>query len=103
MYENETRAQRALLVSVDTGEYDAESSLNELEELCRTAGADPALTVMPPVPYAAASSPATHVSMYTSQPPSERGAMGGLPWASTVSFRGKKGRVTLCVPLPVPV
>ena len=46
MYENETRPQRALLVSVDTGEYDAESSLNELEELCRTAGADPALTVM---------------------------------------------------------
>lgn len=46
MYENETKPQRALLVSVDTGEYDAESSLNELEELCRTAGAEPALTVV---------------------------------------------------------
>ena len=31
---------------MDTGEYDAESSLNELEELCRTAGAEPALTVV---------------------------------------------------------
>ena len=27
MYENETRPQRALLVSLDTGEYDAEVSL----------------------------------------------------------------------------
>ncbi len=45
MYENETKLQRALLVSLDTGEYDAESSLRELEELTRTAGAEPALTL----------------------------------------------------------
>lgn len=45
MYENETKPQRALLVSLDTGEYDAESSLRELEELTRTAGAEPALTM----------------------------------------------------------
>ena len=32
MYENEARPQRALLVSLDTGEYDAEASLAELEE-----------------------------------------------------------------------
>ncbi len=32
--------ERALLVSVDTGEFDAEISLNELEELADTAGAD---------------------------------------------------------------
>ena len=45
MYENETKPQRALLVSLDTGEYDEESSLRELEELTRTAGAEPALTL----------------------------------------------------------
>ena len=33
LYENETRPQRALLVSLDTGEYDVESSVAELEEL----------------------------------------------------------------------
>ncbi len=32
--------ERALLVSVDTGEFDAEISLDELEELADTAGAD---------------------------------------------------------------
>ena len=45
MYENETRPQRALLVSLDTGEYDAEVSLGELEELAHTAGAEPVLTL----------------------------------------------------------
>ena len=45
MYENETRPQRALLVSLDTGEFDAAASLLELEELARTAGAQPALTL----------------------------------------------------------
>lgn len=34
------RRERALLVSVDTGEFDAERSLDELEELADTAGAD---------------------------------------------------------------
>ncbi len=40
--ENETpnERERALLVSVDTGEFDAEISLDELEELADTAGAD---------------------------------------------------------------
>lgn len=45
LYENETRPQRALLVSLDTGEFDAQASLRELEELSRTAGADPVLTL----------------------------------------------------------
>ena len=45
MYENETRPQRALLVSLDTGEYDAEVSLGELKELAHTAGAEPVLTL----------------------------------------------------------
>ena len=45
MFENEICPQRAMLVSLDTGEYDAEVSLAELEELTRTAGAEPALTL----------------------------------------------------------
>ena len=45
MFENEIRPQRAMLVALDTGEYDAEASLAELEELTRTAGADPVLTL----------------------------------------------------------
>ena len=32
--------ETAILAAVDTGEYDADSSLNELEELARTAGAE---------------------------------------------------------------
>ncbi|MDD2955580.1 MAG: GTPase HflX [Oscillospiraceae bacterium] len=39
MFENEERQQTALLVAVDTGEYDVESSLDELAELAATAGA----------------------------------------------------------------
>lgn len=39
-YENSQAPQRAVLVAVDTGEYDVEQSLDELEELARTAGAD---------------------------------------------------------------
>lgn len=35
----EERPERAILVSVDTGEFDIESSLQELRELARTAGA----------------------------------------------------------------
>ncbi len=38
--ETENERERALLVSVDTGEFDAEISLDELEELADTAGAD---------------------------------------------------------------
>lgn len=40
MYENEIKQEVALLVSVDTGEFDAEVSINELEELAHTAGAE---------------------------------------------------------------
>lgn len=38
MYDNTEKLPRAILVAVDTGEYDAETSLLELEELARTAG-----------------------------------------------------------------
>lgn len=40
MYENEIKKEVALLVSVDTGEFDAEVSIDELEELVYTAGAE---------------------------------------------------------------
>lgn len=38
--ENKIEPERAVLVSVDTGEFDVDSSLAELSELARTAGAD---------------------------------------------------------------
>lgn len=41
MFENEEKQQRTILVSLDTGEYDAEASLAELEELTKSAGALP--------------------------------------------------------------
>ncbi|MBR2714596.1 MAG: GTPase HflX [Ruminococcus sp.] len=41
----EIKPTRALLVSVDTGEYDARSSLDELFELAKSAGADPVLSI----------------------------------------------------------
>lgn len=41
MHENEVTAERALLVSVYTGEFDAEASMAELYELVRSAGAEP--------------------------------------------------------------
>ncbi|MDR1630471.1 MAG: GTPase HflX [Oscillospiraceae bacterium] len=40
MHENKQSPELALLVSVDTGDYDAERSLAELEELAKTAGAE---------------------------------------------------------------
>ena len=40
MYENKKEKEKALLVSVDTGEFDAEVSIDELEELAHTAGAE---------------------------------------------------------------
>lgn len=54
-YENEERPQRALLCGVDTGEYDMDSSMEELAELARSAGAEPAffLTQKRPAPDAA--------------------------------------------------
>lgn len=39
MYENEEQVERAVLVCVDTGEFDAERSLDELQELAASAGA----------------------------------------------------------------
>ena len=42
---NEEKITRALHVSVDTGEYDAQASLDELFELVKSAGADPVLSV----------------------------------------------------------
>lgn len=46
MFENEEKPQRALLVSLDTGEYDAEASLAELFELTESAGAQPAFSLV---------------------------------------------------------
>ncbi len=46
LYENETRIQRALMVGIDTGEYDAEASMSELYELVSSAGAEPVASVM---------------------------------------------------------
>ena len=39
-YENKIEQERAVLVSVDTGEFDVDSSLVELTELAKTAGAE---------------------------------------------------------------
>lgn len=39
-YENNQNPERAVLLGVDTGEYDCEVSLTELEELSKTAGAE---------------------------------------------------------------
>ena len=44
MYDNTEKLPRAILVGVDTGEYNAEISLLELEELARTAGVEVAAT-----------------------------------------------------------
>lgn len=41
----EVKPTRALLVSVDTGDFDAQSSLSELFELAESAGADPILSI----------------------------------------------------------
>ena len=38
--ENKEKSERAVFCSVDTGRFDAEVSIDELEELCRTAGAE---------------------------------------------------------------
>lgn len=38
--ENKEKSERAVLCSVDMGRFDAEVSIDELEELCRTAGAE---------------------------------------------------------------
>lgn len=55
MHENKVMQERALLVEVDTGEYDAQASLAELYELTQSAGAQPfgAMTQKRPSPNAA--------------------------------------------------
>ena len=45
MISNEEKITQAVLVSVDTGDYDAEASLSELKELVKSAGAEPLFTV----------------------------------------------------------
>lgn len=57
-YENDQSPERALLLGVDTGEYDCEISLAELEELSRTAGAEVVGTVSQKLPNP---SPATYI------------------------------------------
>lgn len=46
MHENREKTQRALLVGVDTGEYDAAGSMDELEELVKSAGAEPVAAIL---------------------------------------------------------
>lgn len=46
LIETKEKIDRALLISVDTGKFDAQASLDELWELCESAGAEPVLTVM---------------------------------------------------------
>lgn len=46
LHDNEMKPERALLVELDTGEYDAEASLSELYELTRSAGAEPCGAMM---------------------------------------------------------
>ena len=46
MIETEAKRPRVLLAAVDTGAYDAEQSLDELEELADTAGADTAARII---------------------------------------------------------
>ena len=41
LYDNSEKIQRALLVGIDTGEYDSEASMAELYELVESAGAEP--------------------------------------------------------------
>lgn len=48
--EDKIRPERAILCSVDTGEFDAEVSIDELEELARTAGAEVIAKVVQPRP-----------------------------------------------------
>lgn len=51
MIETAEKVTRALLVSVDTGEYDAESSLSELFELTMSAGAEPVAAITQKLPH----------------------------------------------------
>lgn len=46
LYENKITPQKTLLVCVDTGNYDAEASVEELWELAKSAGAEPVATII---------------------------------------------------------
>ncbi|MBQ9375650.1 MAG: GTPase HflX [Ruminococcus sp.] len=46
MIDNEVKKPRVMLAAVDLGEYDAEQSLDELEELAQTAGAETVVRVI---------------------------------------------------------
>ncbi len=46
MIDNEIKKPRVMLATVDTGDYDAEQSLDELEELAETAGAETIVRVV---------------------------------------------------------
>ena len=50
LYHTEEALQRTVLVGVDTGAYDAEESMRELEELAKTAGAQTVGTVLQNLP-----------------------------------------------------
>ena len=53
---SESLRARAILAAADLGEYDAESSMNELEELAKTAGAEVVARIIQRLP---APNPAT--------------------------------------------
>lgn len=46
IYENAEKVQKALLVGIDTGEYDAEASMKELYELVESSGAAAVASIM---------------------------------------------------------
>lgn len=50
MYENEMKKERAVLIAADTRSYDVQSSLDELEELAVTAGAEVVATIVQNMP-----------------------------------------------------
>lgn len=55
---NDEKSVRAILVSVDTGEFDAENSIKELEELAKTAGVTDSLSLVQKRP---SPDPATYI------------------------------------------
>ena len=57
-YENRQSAERVLLISVDTGEFDAEESMSELAELVKTAGGEAVLDLIQKLP---SPNPATYI------------------------------------------
>lgn len=52
MFDTDTKLPRVILVGIDTGEYDAQSSMDELAELARTAGAEVAARMIQKRPSA---------------------------------------------------